>query len=119
MSVSSRHSSPLEPEALEVLREVGGDVDLVLGEATDQLAHHAPAQAAPALFLEHRDASQLGGVAVRLDPPESDHPAITSHGEELLGAEILSIQAQAGDGLADEGEVPRPCGYELALRAHS
>src|SRR2546422_656692 len=92
-------------EAREVRRQIGRDVDLARREAADQLADDQPAQAASPLRLEDADRAEFVDAAVGLDPPESNQPPALARDHELLGGEVLVVEAEAPHALGDRPQV--------------
>src|SRR5438093_5597680 len=92
-------------EAREVRRQIGRDVDLTRREAANQLADDHPAKAASPLRLEDADRAELVDAAVGLDPPECDQPPALARHHELLGGEVLVVEAEAAHALDDQRQV--------------
>src|SRR5882724_7437475 len=105
-------------EAREVRRQIGRDVDLTRREAANQLADDHPAKAASPLRLEDADRAELIDAAVGLDPPEGDQPPALARHHELLGGELLVVEAEAVHALGDQRQVGGPGRLEADVPDH-
>src|SRR5205814_7466959 len=105
-------------EAREVRRQIGRDVDLTRREAANQLADDHPAKAASSLRLEDADRAELVDAAVGLDPPEGDQPPALARHHELLGGEVLVVEAEAAHALGDQRKVGGPGRLEADVPDH-
>src|SRR5439155_860779 len=68
--------------------------------------------------LEDADRAELVDAAVGLDPPEGDQPPALARHHELLGGEVLVVEAEAAHALGDQRKVGGPGRLEADVPDH-